>query len=139
MDPKNLTELDRFIEDALRSEPLREAPATLHRRVEERVRVAALASRERHGFHSRIAASLVLVAMVGFAVVLVPALAFYQGWTFRALPGAMGYFDYLTVFVVQSWGEILLALGAGAGVLAVTALAWMLVPVLRRRGTAEQH
>ena len=133
MDLNNMNDIDRFIEDALANEPLRPVPAGFHRRVEERVRVAALATHERRGFHSRLFASGVLFAMLGFTVVLVPALAFYQGWTVRALPGAMGYFDYLTVFVVQFWGEILLAAGAGAGVLAIAALIGLLVPVLRRK------
>lgn len=138
MDLNNMNDLDRFIEDALNSEPMRPVPQGFHRRVEERVRVAAMASRERRGFQSRMAASAILFAMVGFTVVVVPVLAFYQGWSFRALPGAMGYLDYMTVFVMQSWGQILLALGAGAGVLAVAALAWMIVPMVRRRA-ARQH
>jgi hypothetical protein len=138
MDPNNMNDIDRFIEDALKNEPLRAVPTGFHRRVEERVRVASLANHERRGFHSRVLASVILFAMIGFTVVLVPALAFFQGWTVRALPGAMGYFDYLTVFVVQSWGEILVAVAAGTGILAVAALVWMVIPALRR-GAARQH
>ena len=139
MDLNDMTELDRMIEDALKSEPVRPVPSGFHRRVEDRVRVVALASRERRGFHSRVAVSLLLVAVLAFTVVLVPVLAFYQGWTYRALPGAMGYFDYLTVFVAQSWGQILLALGAGAGIAAAAALVVMAVPMLRRKRAAKQH
>jgi hypothetical protein len=137
MDP-NMHDLDRFIEDALKSEPLREVPTGFHRRVTERVRVAALANGERRGFHSRVLASVLLFGMIGFTVVLVPALAFYQGWTYRALPGVMGYFDYLTVLVAQSWGAIFVALASGAGVAGVAGIIWMVLPALRKRA-ARQH
>jgi hypothetical protein len=138
MDLNNMNDLDRFIEDALKSEPMRPVPAGFHKRVEERVRVAAMASRERRGFQSRIVASVVLFAMVGFTVVVVPALAFFQGWTFRALPGAMGYLDYMMVFAAQSWMEILVAVSIGAGILAAAAIAWLVIPMLRRNA-ARQH
>ncbi|NUM55069.1 MAG: hypothetical protein HUU46_15595 [Candidatus Hydrogenedentes bacterium] len=138
MDLNNMNDLDRFIEDALKSEPMRAVPAGFHRRVEERVRVAAMASHERHGFQSRVVASMILFAMVALTVVVVPALAFYQGWSFRALPGAMGYLDYMTVFVVQSWAQILLALAAGAGTLTVAVLVWVLIPRFRGKA-ARQH
>ena len=138
MDLNNMNELDRFIEDALKGEPLRPVPAGFHKRVEERVRVAAIASRERRWFHSRMIASVILFAMIGFTVVVVPALAFFQGWTVRALPGAMGYLDYMMVFAAQSWAEILLTLGIGAIVVAAVAIAWFVVPMLRRNA-ARQH
>lgn len=138
MNPINMHDLDHIIEDALKSEPLREVPTGFHRRVTDRVRVAALASGERRGFHSRVLASVLLFAMIGFTVVLVPALAFYQGWTYRALPGVMGYFDYLTVLVVQSWSAIFIALAIGAGVAGLAGFIWMVLPALRRR-TAKQH
>ncbi|HRK35809.1 MAG TPA: hypothetical protein PLJ47_14525 [Candidatus Hydrogenedentes bacterium] len=139
MDPNNMTELDRMIEEALKSEPLRPVPNGFHRRVEERVRVAAFASQERRGFHSRLWASAVLFAMLGFTLVLVPALAFFQGWTVRALPGAMGYLDYLTVFFMQSWGEILLALAGAAGVVGAVAAVWMIVPLVRGKSAHQQQ
>ena len=137
MDPSNMNDLDRLIEDALKSEPLRPVPAGFQRRVEERVRVVAFASRERKGFHTRLLASAVLFAMVGVTLVLVPALAFFQGWTVRALPGALGYFDYLSVFFAQSWGIIAAAGIAVAGILAAAALIYMLVQT--RRGHAARH
>ncbi|MDZ4859695.1 MAG: hypothetical protein SGI88_12000 [Candidatus Hydrogenedentes bacterium] len=137
MDP-NMSDLDQIIVDALKSEPLRAVPTGLHRRIEERVRVAAFASQERRGFQTRLWASAALFAMVGFTLVLVPALAFFQGWNVRALPGAMGYFDYLTVFFLQSWGQIAVAVASGAGVLAFAAVVWMVAPMLRR-GALRQH
>ncbi|MCC6153479.1 MAG: hypothetical protein IT367_06950 [Candidatus Hydrogenedentes bacterium] len=138
MDLNNMNDLDRYIEDALKGEPMRPVPTGFHKRVEERVRVAAIASRERRWFHSRMIASVILFAMIAFTVVIVPALAFFQGWTVRALPGAMGYLDYMMVFASQSWPEILLAVGFGVIVVAAAAIAWLVVPMLRRNA-ARQH
>ncbi|MCC6797207.1 MAG: hypothetical protein IT366_18970 [Candidatus Hydrogenedentes bacterium] len=138
MDLNNMNDLDRFIEDALKNDPLRPVPTGFHKRVEQRVRVAAIASSERRWFHSRMIASVILFAMVAFTVVIVPALAFFQGWTVRALPGAMGYLDYMMVFATQSWPEILLAVGFAAIVVVAAAVAWFVVPILRRNA-ARQH
>lgn len=127
-----------MIESALKSEPLRPVPMGLHERVEARLRVVALETRERRGFHKRLWASAALFAMLAVTLVIVPALAFYQGWSVRALPGALGYLDYITVFVMQAWGEIVVALAIGGGVVTFVAAAGLLIPLFRRKAARQR-
>lgn len=120
MDLNEMDDMDRMIEDALRSEPLREVPRGFHQRMSNRLQVAALVQTERQGFRFRMMATAAVLLALGATVIGVPFLAFYQGWAVQTVPGAMGYFDSLVVFAMQYWGEIVVALGAAA-VLAVLA------------------
>ncbi|GMV91505.1 MAG: hypothetical protein AMXMBFR82_12830 [Candidatus Hydrogenedentota bacterium] len=128
MDLNEMDDMDRMIEEALRSEPMRNVPQGFHLRMSNRLHVTALVQNERQGFRFRMMATAAVFAILGAAIVGVPALAFYQGWGVQAVPGAMGYFDYLVVFAFQYWGEIVIALSATtllAGL--ATATGWALV------------
>lgn len=131
-------DLDVMIEDALRSEPLREAPAGFHRRLDERLRIVAMVAKERKGFQIRVLASTALFAALLFTVVVVPALAYAQGWTVRSMPGAMGYLDYLAVFVVQEWEKLALV-AVGVALVAAVALGLRAAVSLVRGRAARQH
>jgi hypothetical protein len=131
-------ELDALIEDALRAEPVREVPDGFHRRLGERLHLVALVAKERKGFQTRLLASAALFAALLITVVVVPALAYAQGWTVRSLPGALGYFDYLAVFVAQEW-ETLAVVATSAAVTAAGALALRAVVSLVRGRSAPQH
>lgn len=91
--PEINDELDALIEAALRNEPMLAAPITLHRRVEERVRIAALRERQRARFrYSMLSFSLACVGVLVFAAFLID---FTTLWLLRAngLPGGLGLYD----------------------------------------------
>ena len=138
MDLSEMDELDGLIDGALRSEPMRDVPAGFQKRMGNRLQVTALVQQERQGFRFRVAASALAFAALGVTAVGVPAVAFFQGWMVRSVPGAMGYFDYLTVYAVQNWDRIVLGLGVAALIaVAVTALG-VLLPHLHPRAQ-RQH
>lgn len=138
MSPNEWNDLDVMIEDALRSEPLREVPAGFHRRIDERLRVVAMVAKERKGFQMRLLASAALFAALLLTVVVVPALAYAQGWTVRSMPGAMGYLDYLAVFMAQEW-EKLAIVTVGVAVVVAVALGLRGAVSLVRGRMARQH
>lgn len=138
MDLDEMDELDGMIEEVLRTEPMHSVPAGFHRKMESRLRVTALIKQEQQGFRFRMAASAVVFAVLGFVVVGVPAVAFYQGWMVRSVPGAMGYFDYLVVYALQSWDKVVLALGIAAVVAVAATMVGVLLPYLRHRAQ-RQH
>jgi hypothetical protein len=133
-----MNQLDAIIEEALRSEPLRAVPAGFHGRLEQRLRVAQIVNRERKGLRLRMSTGLSVLAVVAFTIVGVPTLAFYQGWTERALPGAMGYLDYLLLTTTQSWTTVALVAGGVVAVALIVSLLLVSVPVLRSRATSER-
>ncbi len=138
MDLSEMDELDGMIDEALGGEPMRAVPAGFHRKLENRLRVTALVKQERQGFRFRMVASGLLFAVLGFVVVGVPAIAFYQGWVVRSVPGAMGYFDYLVVFALQSWDKVVLALGIAVVAAVAATMVGVVVPFIRHRAQ-RQH
>jgi hypothetical protein len=91
--PEPIDELDALIEASLRSEPMLAVPLTLHRRVEERVRIAALRERQRARFrYSMLSFSLACVGVLIFAAFLID---FTTLWLLRTngLPGGLGLYD----------------------------------------------
>lgn len=138
MGPNDMNQLDAVIEEALRTEPMRAVPAGFHHRLEQRLRVAQIVNRERNGLRLRLLAGLSVLAVVAFTMVGVPVLALYQGWTVKALPGAMGYLDYLLLAAAQSWPTVALTAGAVVALALTVSLLAVSVPVLRKRVTGER-
>ena len=132
MELNEMDAMDRMIEEALRSEPMRAVPAGFHARMENRLQVTALVQRERQGYRFRMMATAALLAVLGFVVVGVPVIAYLQGATVQSVPGAMGYFDYLVVSAVQSWEVIAIAVGASLLVAVAAALFGVLAPYIGR-------
>lgn len=96
-------DIDALIEDALRSEPMRAVPVTLHRRVEERVRIAALKERERSRFrYSLISTAIALVSVIGIAVFVVTFTNFGPLMA-NGVPGGGGIYDWYTARFVHTW------------------------------------
>ncbi len=103
MKPDHATGLDDFIEGALRSEAMRPVPPGLRRRIQEKVRVAALLERERQRFRRCLAvAALVFLAILsssGLAAVLGDA----RGAILGSVPGAMGLYDQFASRLTVWW------------------------------------
>ena len=133
MELNEMDEMDVLIEEALRSEPMRPVPAGFHARMENRLQVTALVQRERQGYRFRMMATAALLAVLGFVVLGVPVIAYMQGAVVQSVPGAMGYFDYLIVYAVQSWEMIAFAAGVSLLVAVAVVLFGVLGPVMGRR------
>jgi hypothetical protein len=128
-----MDELDGLIEEALRSEPMRQVPQGFHQRMSSRLQVTALVQTERQGFRFRMAATALVFLALGATVIGVPATAYFQGWRAQSVPGAMGYFDYFVVFGLRYWSEIIVALGVASAVVLVVAAASLVIPQLLQR------
>jgi hypothetical protein len=124
MDEYTPEELDTLIEEALKIEPMRRAPLTLHRRVLERVHVAALCEQEKIRFrYSMLGMAVAFLAVVAGAVLMV-SLTNLWGVMNYGVPGGKGQFDYYATSMFISWTRyggaysmILSILGAGIAVL----------------------
>lgn len=127
--------LDQLIDDALRSEAMRPSPPAMHRKIEYRLRIAALLAKESREFKQR-----VIVASVGTAAVVLvtAAMLTYLGASERfalETPGFLGFLDYwraqsYSVLTIYSYLGFL----ASALVL-VLPLAWACGRFLTHRAT----
>ena len=96
-------ELDRAIETALSGERLLAAPLTLHRRIMERVRYAALRERERVRFRvcmTALAVAFLAALGTAFLVISVTNLDVY---IHHGVDGGKGQYDYLAESLAQRW------------------------------------
>jgi hypothetical protein len=115
-------DLDRVIEDTLSSEPFHRAPVGLIQRIGSRVRIEAAISKERKRLTNR-----VLGLSIGSVSVLVAVAAGIKAFDvltrlWGAMPGAMGYADYLRSFYGGSGVSETLGLGVAFGAVAAVAL-----------------
>jgi hypothetical protein len=137
MEPNHMNDLDPLIDQALRDEPMHRVPSGFHRRLTERLRVAAIVQQERRHFHRRMASMGIVFGGLILAMVGLPVLAYTEGWVARSVPAGLGYLDYLTVSLVAGLG----ALRTGAIAVAVAAVvlagAAALIPILKRRGANQ--
>lgn len=124
MDEYTPDKLDALIEEALKNEPMRRAPRTLHQRVLERVQVTALREQEKIRFrYSMLGMAVAFLAVVAGAVLIV-SLTNLWGVMNYGVPGGKGQFDYYATSMFMSWARyggaysmILSILGAGIAVL----------------------
>jgi len=140
MDEFDPQELDAMIEDVLKSERMLSAPLNFHRRVDERVRIAALKERERARFSFwmlSIAASAcgaLFLAAVAIAVTNLNVIVT------NGVSGGKGTFDYYLTAVfgasVETYsGAYTLVVSV---LLAAVALVLGWIPVRQLRGTAAK-
>ena len=132
-----MNDLDTLIDQALRDEPMHRVPATFHRRLTERLRVAAIVQQERRHFHRRMVSMGIVFGGLLLAMVGLPVLAYTQGWVARSVPAGMGYLDYLSVSLLTGLGALRTGAIAAAGAAAVVAGVAALIPILRRRGASQ--
>ena len=103
MDRGNRDELDGRIDAALREEELRDVPAGFHRRVQERLRMAALLRREQRRFRLCMTAT----GAIAGALLLVGGIAWFMGdlpgAVARSIPGALGFYDHLVAVLTRHW------------------------------------
>lgn len=113
MHPNNFESMDDFIDAALRSEAVRTPAIDLQRRIQDRIRMSAMAGRERRRFRARVllsAGAFVLMAL-GF----IAAGSGVAGVLRDTVPGALGYYDYWSM-AASRWG----GLAAGMGLAMLT-------------------
>lgn len=122
MNPTRMRDLDSLIEEALKSEPLRAAPADFRARVLERVQGTAMEEAEQRGRQFRLAAGFLVFFALGASLFAVPFFSFFVAWAGSVLPGGMGYFTQVITFVMHSHAALLTAVVAGS-VLAALGLA----------------
>ncbi len=134
MDPKRLSELDAFLNDAAKERCVREAPWGLRRRVETRVRYVALQNAERKRFFG--AASFGACSLAGLAALMVLTFWLFDlpGAFAAQMPGFWGHVDRAAAVLPAGWWHY-----AGAGLSAVGALALFIVVFGRRRTADNGH
>lgn len=116
-------ELDALIEEALHNEPMRRAPLTLHRKVLERVHVAALREQEKVRFrYTMLGMAAAFLAVIAGAILIV-SLTNLWGVMNYGVPGGKGKYDYYATSMFLSWTQysgayslVLSVLGAGIAV-----------------------
>ena len=122
MNRTEMRDLDRVIEEALRSEPLRPVPAGFHAHVLQKVQGTAMMESDRQGLQFRFAAAALVFAALGASLFVVPFFSLFLAWAGNALPGGMGYFSQVLMFVMQSNAVLVTAIAIG-GLLAIIGLA----------------
>ena len=125
-------DLDRLIEEVLRSEPLQPVPPTFERRMQRSLQMAARVERERVQLRKRLVWRLQLVAVAVLAVAALGATAGLADLAEQA-PGLMGFLDYASADALRMVGAVP---GVGFATLAGSAgLAVLLfvLPLMRLR------
>jgi hypothetical protein len=117
-------DLDRLVEAKLKEAPMAPAPLGLCREVRRRVAAAAVAKREHRRFHKLVSGSF--FAFTATAVLLAIAAIVFDlpGRLALAIPGILGYFDYVGSAVGHSW-MLAAAFGAPMALLVVAAALWV--------------
>lgn len=122
MEPENPSELERLIDNALRSEPERDLPFGFHRSVVERLKIAALLDRELKRFRACWASAGLLAVALACSVLSVWLGADLPGAAARAVPGALGSYDRFILLLARHWPTMTLT---SAGLLALLCGAYM--------------
>lgn len=124
--------LDSLIESALRNEPMLTAPMNFHRRVEERVRIAAMHDQELTRFrYSMASLALAFCGAVGLAAAVI-VFTNFDLLLANGLPGGGGIYDRYAVFMTQSWSSYSgTYMFAASATLAVGTLLVALIPLGR--------
>lgn len=112
MEPENPNELDRLIDNALRSEREQDVPFGFHRAVDERLKVAALLDRELRRFRACWASAGILALALACTTVGVWLGADLPGAAARAIPGALGSYDRFILVLARHWPTMTLTSAA---------------------------
>lgn len=98
----NKRDMNALIETALSEEKMRLAPITLHRRVEERLRIAALREKEELRFRYSMAAFAAVLCSVLTAAAFLLAFTPLGGLLIPGASGAKGQYDYYATSMALS-------------------------------------
>ena len=124
-------DMDAFIDAALREEPLRDTPFGFRARFEDRLRFTVALQRERARFRNCLVGAAALFVFLGICVGLTLGSGQVVSRVAASIPGALGYYDYMSSAVV-AWGPEAFAVGA----LLTVMMAWGIVAVETSRGRA---
>lgn len=130
MSQNDFDDFDALIEEALKSEAQLSLPFGFQRRVEERLRVAALLDGERRRF------SYCLKAAMTLCIVLVSSaasLAFFNdlpSLLLHNIPGGLGLYDQVSVFLAIWWPGLV---GTSVVAVCVFAISLLCLEVLPAR------
>ena len=128
-----------LIEQALSEEPLRPVPAGFRRRLNERLRIAALAQKERERVRFGLVTGGILVSAVLAFLVFVPVISYLQGWAARSVPGGLGRMDYFATSLLSFLGTMNQSvLWATGTTIALAGLA-LVVATARHQGLEFAH
>jgi hypothetical protein len=131
-------ELDSLIEEALAAEPVRPAPLGLQRRIDARVRVEAVVMRQRRLTARRAMVMAGATVALGAGGVLGVRALDLVSRGLSAMPGMMGYFDYLRSLYLYTPAQgtltLTLATAAGLGLMLLSGVAWWGATQSRRYG-----
>jgi len=124
MDSFDPNDLDRLVEQKLKEAPMRPAPVNLYREVRKRIAAVTAANRERRRFRKWIGGSFLF--FTAFAALLAVAAAVFDlpGRLALAMPGILGYFDYVGLAVGHSW-PLAASLATPMGLIIVGAALWV--------------
>jgi hypothetical protein len=107
MDREPMDQLDALIEEALSSETPRPVPATFHRRLDNRLRIASLLETERRQFRYHMALLGIVTAAFGVTMVGLPLWTYFNGWLGQEMSGGMGRIDSsVGLTVLQGWETV---------------------------------
>lgn len=141
MNENTYSDLDRLIENALTSEPVRQTPAGFHDRLCRRLHVSSIVQKERKRIRFGLYAGAMLFAAMAIFFVFVPVVSYLQGWAVRSVPGGLGYLDYLVVSTMRNWRSLdMIGAATVIGAVALFALAGGFFSILRSgRRSASSH
>ncbi|MCP4641155.1 MAG: hypothetical protein GY851_12010 [bacterium] len=103
MDSNSLHDLDRLIDEALRSEPLQPLPETFERRMQRSLHMAARVERERRQLRKRLLWRAQLVAVAALGLIGVGVTVGMTDWLSR-VPGILGFLDYASADTMRVLG-----------------------------------
>lgn len=103
MDSNKRDKIDEMIESALAGETERDVPFGFHRRVDGRIRVAAMLQKEQRSFRRcwTLAAATILVLATGAGAVWY--IGDVPGTVARAVPGVLGSYDQMVFVLAGHW------------------------------------
>lgn len=115
----NPDEFDALIEEALRSEPMRQVPPGMYRDIRARLRIAAMVQEERRRFkRSLLLGSTGIAGLAAFSILMAQILDASRVAS-GVMAGGLGMYDSMTATMGLEWNALTLLLFAGSACLAV--------------------
>ena len=142
MDDKRSEGLDALIEAALSEESTQRAPLDFVRRIDERVRIIAMAQRGRRRFVQNLSGFMASASTLAVAGFFLFRMVDVSAYLLDGVPGMMGYADYLRVTVLPLSADLSMILQIGvitAGLFSIAALGALAAGMDRRFGAKSSQ